>query len=151
MASLYRVGAMVGVFMCEVFAVSDLEFSERLRLFRHRTGLNVSNFCDKYKLPRAAYTNWEKGIKPPSGAATTLLLCIMKSPDLMDRIINDRSTGSIYKCGKELTELDAKLEKCKAFIAEWADLDKCCCYSPAIISCFKCKARELLKEIGEAW
>lgn len=84
MASLYRVGAMVGVFMCEVFAVSNLEFS-------------------------------------------------------------------IYKCGKELTELDAKLEKCLAFIkgvaAELHNENYCQQRALAIPR----EARELLKEIGEAW
>ena len=48
-----------------------------------------------------------------------------------------------------IAEIDAKLKTCLAFISEWADLDKCCCHSPAIISCFKCEARELFKELGE--
>lgn len=69
--------------------MAELNIAEQLRLFRHRTGLNCTDFCKRYKLSRSAYSQWESGLKPPSGAALILLQCILIKPVEMEKIINE--------------------------------------------------------------
>lgn len=63
--------------------------SEELRLFRQRHGITTTAFCDKYRIQRTAWQSWESGKKPPSGTVVTFLLCIMKEPKLMEKIIHE--------------------------------------------------------------
>lgn len=96
-------------------------------------------YMDESEASEADIQRWERGDSDKENAEAI-------------KAWNTRANENIYKVGKELTELEARLEKCLAFI-----LDMTNCYRIDMTEQeftvkfleFENKARELLKELED--
>ena len=63
----------------------------RIKALRQRLGMTQAEFAEAYRLPVTTLRDWEQRRATPDAPARALLLAIERDPQLMRRLLADRS------------------------------------------------------------